>query len=103
LQEKFKLKSKTVIRKQRTHNHTMDTAALQSLNLRHSGILGLCAFINAYPYDVPEFVPDVFLHLGDHLNDPQPIPVSMFSFTAILMCNRQYFTEYVRVSTASVV
>ena len=58
-------------------NHAVDMTVLQSLKLRHAGILGLCAFINAYPYDIPEFVPDVFLLLGDHLNDPQPIPVSI--------------------------
>ncbi|XP_021936150.1 proteasome activator complex subunit 4B-like isoform X2 [Zootermopsis nevadensis] len=68
--ERFKLKSKTRLKKK----HALDTITLQSLKLRHSGILGLCAFINAYPYDVPEFVPDMFLLLGDHLNDPQPIP-----------------------------
>lgn len=43
--------------------------------MRHGGVLGLCAFISAYPYDIPDFVPDVFEHLGAHLNDPQPIPV----------------------------
>lgn len=44
---------------------------------RHAGILGLCAFVDAYPYDVPEFLPDILVLLGDHLNDPQPIPVSL--------------------------
>jgi proteasome activator subunit 4 len=48
-----------------------------SVRTRHTGVLGLCAFISAYPYDVPDFVPDVFEHLGAHLNDPQPIPVSL--------------------------
>ena len=43
---------------------------------RHAGILGLCAFVDAYPYDVPEFLPDILVRLGDHLNDPQPIPVT---------------------------
>lgn len=47
----------------------------ESVRRRHMGVLGLCAFISAYPYDIPEFVPDVFEHLGAHLNDPQPIPV----------------------------
>lgn len=42
---------------------------------RHAGILGLCAFVDAYPYDVPEFLPSILVRLGDHLNDPQPIPV----------------------------
>ena len=43
---------------------------------KHSGVLGLCAFVNAFPYDVPEFVPDILMVLSDHLHDPQPIPVS---------------------------
>ena len=42
---------------------------------KHSGVLGLCAFVNAFPYDVPEFVPDILMVLSDHLHDPQPIPV----------------------------
>ena len=40
----------------------------------HSGILGLCAIIEAYPYDVPKFVPDILIELEKHLHDPQPIP-----------------------------
>lgn len=51
-----------------------------AVRARHSGVLGLCAFISAYPYEVPEFVPNVFEHLGAHLNDPQPIPVSLKPF-----------------------
>ncbi|XP_039282651.1 proteasome activator complex subunit 4 isoform X2 [Nilaparvata lugens] len=41
---------------------------------RHAAVLGLCAFINASPYDVPQQVPAIFQQLGQHLNDPQPIP-----------------------------
>lgn len=48
----------------------------ESVRRRHMGVLGLCAFISAYPYDIPDFVPDVFEHLGAHLNDPQPISVN---------------------------
>ena len=40
----------------------------------HSGILGLCAFVEAFPYDVPDFVPDILIELEKHLHDPQPIP-----------------------------
>jgi len=40
----------------------------------HCGILGLCAFVEAYPYDVPHFVPDILIELERHLHDPQPIP-----------------------------
>lgn len=52
-----------------------ETQEIESVRRRHMGVLGLCAFISAYPYDIPDFVPDVFEHLGAHLNDPQPIPV----------------------------
>lgn len=54
----------------------IETQEAESVRMRHMGVLGLCAFISAYPYDIPDFVPDVFEHLGAHLNDPQPIPVS---------------------------
>ena len=47
----------------------------EDLVTKHSGVLGLCAFVNAFPYDVPEFVPDILMVLSDHLHDPQPIPV----------------------------
>merc|ERR1711981_1308221 len=40
----------------------------------HSGIMGLCAIVEAYPYDVPEMVPDILIELEKHLHDPQPIP-----------------------------
>jgi len=44
---------------------------------RHAGVVGLCAFISANPYDVVDPVPEIFLMLGSHLNDPQPIPSSI--------------------------
>lgn len=59
------------------NNGTNETQEAESVRIRHMGVLGLCAFISAYPYEIPDFVPDVFEHLGAHLNDPQPIPVSL--------------------------
>lgn len=53
-----------------------ETGEQVAVRIRHTGVLGLCAFISAYPYDIPDFVPEVFEQLGAHLNDPQPIPVS---------------------------
>ena len=38
-----------------------------------SGILGLCAFVEAFPYDVPPFLPPILMELSTHLNDPQVI------------------------------
>lgn len=48
------------------------------LRERHVGILGLCACVNAFPYEVPEFLPEILVLLGDHLHDPQPIEVIYF-------------------------
>ncbi|XP_046402715.1 proteasome activator complex subunit 4A-like [Ischnura elegans] len=79
LLEEFKKKCTTkVVRshKQEGVTGSKESAekAASAMIVRHSGILGLCAFVNAHPYDVPEFLPDIFLILGDHLSDPQPIP-----------------------------
>ncbi len=62
---------------------------------RHSVILGLCAFVNAYPYEVPEFVPDFLMILGDHLHDPEPIPVRFFFFKGK---NEGFIQPYSRAS-----
>jgi len=43
----------------------------------HSGILGLCAFVEAFPYDVPSFVPPILMELSTHLNDLQPTPLTI--------------------------
>lgn len=57
-----------------------EDASRNAIRMRHAGVLGLCAFIRAHPYDVPKYVPPIFEHLGIHMNDPQPIPViSLFS------------------------
>lgn len=85
LLELFKKKCKTKIVKRRMEMGGGTCAAeafslienrdANAVRARHTGVLGLCAFISAYPYDIPDFVPEVFEHLGAHLNDPQPIPV----------------------------
>ncbi|GIY87913.1 proteasome activator complex subunit 4 [Caerostris extrusa] len=49
----------------------------EDLRERHAGILGLCSCVHAYPYDVPEFLPDILVLLGDHLHDPQPISTTI--------------------------
>lgn len=53
-----------------------DLAALDKAELAayHSGVLGLSALVEAYPYDVPEFVPEILVELEKHLHDPLPIP-----------------------------
>uniref|UniRef100_A0A0C9QKU2 PSME4 protein n=1 Tax=Fopius arisanus TaxID=64838 RepID=A0A0C9QKU2_9HYME len=65
LLDEFKLKSKIKIKKN------------DDLRLRHAGVLGLCAFVRAHPYDVPKYVPFIFEYLNYRLNDPQPIPTTI--------------------------
>ncbi|GAB1609586.1 proteasome activator complex subunit 4-like [Argonauta hians] len=44
---------------------------------RHAGVLGLCACIEAYPYEVPHFVPQMLVKISTHVNDVQPIQVTV--------------------------
>ncbi|XP_035525217.1 proteasome activator complex subunit 4B [Morone saxatilis] len=44
---------------------------------RHAGVLGLSACILSSPYDVPEWMPQILMDLSDHLNDPQPIEMTV--------------------------
>lgn len=46
-----------------------------NINIRHAGVIGLCSFINAFPYTVPPEIPPLFVEIGVHLSDPEPIPV----------------------------
>lgn len=69
----FKRKAKTKIK---IKSEGSKTSKLNNLRYRHAGVLGLCAFVNSHPYDVPDILPDIFGQLGSHLNDAQPIPVS---------------------------
>ncbi len=51
---------------------------------RHAGVLGLSACVQAFPYNVPEFIPQVLMDLSDHLDDPQPIQVrAMFILLSV--------------------
>lgn len=62
-------------RKRMTDNFNYNNA----IRLRHTAVLGMCAFIQAHPYDLPDSIPPIFEYLNNHLNDPAPIPVSCLS------------------------
>lgn len=53
------------------------TSSNDKLITLHSGILGLCAFVEAFPHDVPSFLPPILMELSTHLNDPQPVPTTI--------------------------
>lgn len=71
----FKRRASTpLIRHQKKQGASTFDAA--SIVTRHSGILGLCACVEAHPYTVPQYLPEILIFLSDHLSDPQPISVS---------------------------
>lgn len=114
LQQEFLLKAKTRVKKRSKmstntnvnadnskslSSSNKNTKQIETIRLRHAAILGLCAFIDAHPYDVPSYIPDIFSELGNHLNDPQPIPVSYFIFSILIYylypsVNLDNFLEY---------
>lgn len=44
---------------------------------RHAGVLGLSACILSSPYDVPTWMPQLLMDLSAHLNDTQPIEMTV--------------------------
>jgi len=72
---KFRRENATGARLQTTK--TTETSTTADNLVHHSGILGLCAFVEAFPYDVPPFMPPILMELSTHLNDPQPTPLTI--------------------------
>ena len=54
-----------------------DDKTMKKMVSRHAGVLGLCAFVNAFPYDVPETVPDILMFLSGYIHEEQPVSVSV--------------------------
>ena len=57
-------------------HHSKRSNSAEMLAQRHTGLLGLKAFIEAFPYDVPPMVPDVLTLLAQHINEPPMLSVS---------------------------
>ena len=80
LMEQFKQEITKKIRKKPKENEDMVTFQnnqTKAILRRHSGVLGLSAFVHSCPYDIPEHLPDILMILADHLHDPQPIPATV--------------------------
>uniref|UniRef100_A0A8D3D6Z0 Proteasome activator subunit 4 n=1 Tax=Scophthalmus maximus TaxID=52904 RepID=A0A8D3D6Z0_SCOMX len=54
-----------------------DTIPSADLVRRHAGVLGLSACILSSPYDVPTWMPQLLMDLSAHLNDTQPIEMTV--------------------------
>ncbi|KAF8386338.1 hypothetical protein PRIPAC_75480 [Pristionchus pacificus] len=47
--------------------------ASESLTMRHSGVLGLCSIVQAFPYSVPPFLPEILAFLCRNGREKEPI------------------------------
>ncbi|CAF1141433.1 unnamed protein product [Adineta ricciae] len=70
----FRLMSKTPYRSIINGEKVVST---KDIVKRHGGILGLCAIIQANPYDIPAYVPDTLMILCEHSHDPHLIQRSI--------------------------
>ncbi|XP_048863845.1 proteasome activator complex subunit 4A isoform X1 [Brienomyrus brachyistius] len=64
-------------RRRREPGSAMDTIPSADLVRRHAGVLGLSACILSSPYDVPTWMPQLLMDMSAHLNDTQPIEMTV--------------------------
>uniref|UniRef100_A0A672JBZ7 Proteasome activator subunit 4a n=1 Tax=Salarias fasciatus TaxID=181472 RepID=A0A672JBZ7_SALFA len=79
MQAHFEALCKTRLPKKRKRElgSTVDTIPSADLVRRHAGVLGLSACILSSPYDVPTWMPQLLMDLSAHLNDTQPIEMTV--------------------------
>nr|XP_055026346.1 proteasome activator complex subunit 4A [Misgurnus anguillicaudatus] len=79
LQARIESLSKTRLpkRKRRELCSVVDTIPSTDLVRRHAGVLGLSACVLSSPYDVPTWMPGMLMDLSAHLNDTQPIEMTV--------------------------
>ncbi|XP_077341678.1 proteasome activator complex subunit 4 [Lithobates pipiens] len=79
MQAHFEQLCKTRLPKKRKRDlgTAVDTIPSADLVKRHAGVLGLSACILSSPYDVPTWMPQLLMDLSAHLNDPQPIEMTV--------------------------
>uniref|UniRef100_A0A8C7K2J1 Proteasome activator subunit 4 n=1 Tax=Oncorhynchus kisutch TaxID=8019 RepID=A0A8C7K2J1_ONCKI len=79
MQSHFEALCKTRLPKKRKRElgSVVDTIPSGDLVRRHAGVLGLSACILSSPYDVPSWMPQLLMNLSVHLNDTQPIEMSV--------------------------
>ncbi|XP_019726122.1 proteasome activator complex subunit 4A isoform X1 [Hippocampus comes] len=79
MQAHFEALCKTRLPKKRKRGvgSLVDTIPSGDLVRRHAGVLGLSACILSSPYDVPTWMPQLLMDLSAHLNDTQPIEMTV--------------------------
>ncbi|XP_053495926.1 proteasome activator complex subunit 4B isoform X1 [Ictalurus furcatus] len=79
MQTHFEALCKTRLPKKRKRDlgSVVDTIPSIDLVRRHAGVLGLSACVLSSPYDVPTWMPQLLMDLSAHLNDTQPIEMTV--------------------------
>lgn len=70
-------KTKLPKKRKRDPGSVGDTIPSAELVKRHAGVLGLGACVLSSPYNVPTWMPQLLMNLSAHLNDPQPIEMTV--------------------------
>ncbi|XP_046884684.1 proteasome activator complex subunit 4A isoform X1 [Hypomesus transpacificus] len=63
--------------RRREQGSAADSIPSGDLVRRHAGVLGLSACVLSSPYDVPTWMPQLLMDLSAHLNDTQPIEMTV--------------------------
>ncbi|KAJ2642127.1 Proteasome activator BLM10, partial [Coemansia sp. RSA 1694] len=74
INSKFSAKISTRLPRVRYGKPLKDSAAYSRLALtRHAGVLGLSCLVLAFPYTIPDWLPEVLVLLAGCIDDPNPI------------------------------
>ncbi|KAF9979719.1 hypothetical protein BGZ75_009303 [Mortierella antarctica] len=49
----------------------------EALVKRHAGVLGLSSLLEAFPYDIPKWMPEVMVFLSAYFSDPPPVSTTV--------------------------
>ncbi|KAI8606761.1 hypothetical protein EDD21DRAFT_297702 [Dissophora ornata] len=56
---------------------TLPEGYSDALVTRHAGVLGLSSLLEAFPYDVPMWMPEVMVFLSKYFSDPPPVSTTV--------------------------
>lgn len=73
----FQILNNNPVSKKRERDETAVSAYNVKLVARHSSILALCALINAYPYEVVEWMPKILMKFCESISNPEPISATI--------------------------
>ena len=57
----------------RKRGQEKDAAYYSTVNSRYTAVLGLCAIILSFPYNMPDFLPEIIVTITKCISDPSPI------------------------------